>query len=78
MTNIITIREYEPKDKHDVIDLIRLSTPDYFAAHEEKDFNRFLETERELFYVLPMDGQVSSVRTSFTQPIGESPMTVLW
>ena len=54
MTNIITIREYEPKDKHDVIDLIRLSTPDYFAAHEEKDFNRFLETEREMFYVLQM------------------------
>ncbi|MFN4766294.1 MAG: GNAT family N-acetyltransferase [Bacteroidota bacterium] len=59
MTNIITIREYEPKDKHDVIDLIRLSTPDYFAAHEEKDFNRFLETERELFYVLPMDGKIA-------------------
>jgi len=59
MTNIITIREYEPKDKHDAIDLIRLSTPDYFAAHEEKDFNRFLETERELFYVLPMDGKIA-------------------
>lgn len=56
---MITIREYEPKDKHDVIDLIRLSTPDYFAAHEEKDFNRFLETERELFYVLLMDGKIA-------------------
>lgn len=56
---MITIREYEPKDKHDVIDLIRLSTLDYFAAHEEKDFNRFLETERELFYVLLMDGKIA-------------------
>lgn len=56
---MITIREYEPKDKYDVIDLIRLSTTDYFAAHEEKDFNRFLETERELFYVLLMDGKIA-------------------
>ncbi len=52
MTNIITIKEYEPKDKNEVINLIRLNTPEYFAIEEEEDLNNYLETERELYYVL--------------------------
>ena len=52
MTNLITIREYEPKDKNEVINLIRLNTPEYFSVEEEDDLNKYLETERELYYVL--------------------------
>ncbi|MBB2950187.1 hypothetical protein FHR29_000919 [Sphingobacterium sp. JUb56] len=37
MTNLITIRENAVKDKNDVIDLIRLNTPEYFAVDEEED-----------------------------------------
>lgn len=37
MTNLITIRENAVKDKNDVIDLIRLSTPEYFEVDEEED-----------------------------------------
>jgi hypothetical protein len=49
MTNLITIREYDTKDKNEVINLIRLNTPEYFALDEEEDLNKYLETERELY-----------------------------
>ena len=55
MTNLITIREYDTKDKNEVINLIRLNTPEYFALDEEEDLNKYLETERELYYVLLYD-----------------------
>ncbi len=52
MTNLITIREYKTKDKNEVINLIKLNTPKYFSVDEEEDLNKYLETERELYYVL--------------------------
>lgn len=52
MKELITIREYETKDKNKVIDLLRLNTPEYFAVEEEEDLIQYLETERELYYVL--------------------------
>ena len=58
MENLITIREYEPKDKNEVINLIRLNTPKYFAVEEEKDLHKYLETERELYYVLLYDQKI--------------------
>ena len=58
MTNIITIRDYEPKDKNEAINLIRLNTPEYFAVEEEEDLNKYLETERELYYVLLYDQKI--------------------
>ena len=44
MTNIITIREYETEDINEVITLIRLNTPEYFAIEEEEDLKKYLET----------------------------------
>ena len=58
MTNLITIREYEAKDKNGVINLIRLNTPEYFAVDEEENLNKYLETERELYYVLHDDQKI--------------------
>ena len=55
MTNLVIIRAYEPKDKKEVINLMRLNTPEYFAIEEEDDLNNYLETERELYYVLLYD-----------------------
>ncbi|MDQ1097584.1 MULTISPECIES: GNAT family N-acetyltransferase [Chryseobacterium] len=57
MTSSITIREYQTKDKSEVINLIRLNTPKYFAV-EEEDLNQYLETERELYYVLLYDQKI--------------------
>lgn len=58
MTNLISIREYQTKDKEDVINLIRLNTPRFFAADEEEDLNKYLETERELYYVLLSEAKI--------------------
>lgn len=57
-TNLISIREYEAKDKNEVINLIRLNTPKYFAVNEEEDLNKYLELERELYYVLLYDQKI--------------------
>jgi [ribosomal protein S18]-alanine N-acetyltransferase len=61
MTNLVAIREYETKDKNEVLNLIRLNTPAYFAADEEEDLNKYLETERELYYVLLYDKKLLDV-----------------
>ncbi|WP_099291381.1 GNAT family N-acetyltransferase [Butyricimonas sp. Marseille-P3923] len=52
MNNSITIREYKSIDKSSVMNLIRLNTPEYFAPEEENDFSKYLDNERELYYVL--------------------------
>ncbi len=58
MTALINIREYEINDKNEVINLIRLNTPEYFAVDEEEDLNKYLEIERELYYVLLYDQKI--------------------
>lgn len=42
MTSLITIREYEPGDKNDVINLIKLNAPEFFATDEEDDLIKYL------------------------------------
>lgn len=49
---MITIREYQPSDKNAVMNLIRQNTPKYFAPEEEADLSIYLDSERELYYVL--------------------------
>lgn len=48
----VTIRSYQPKDKEKVLHLIRLNTPQYFAPEEENDLSKYLDKERELYYVV--------------------------
>lgn len=36
MTNLITIREFEAKDKNDIIDLMRLDTTEIFGLQKTK------------------------------------------
>ncbi|MEL1255380.1 GNAT family N-acetyltransferase [Flavobacterium sp. DGU38] len=58
MTSLITIREYETNDKDEVINLIKLNIPEFFAEEEEEDLKSYLETERELYYVLLYDEKI--------------------
>ena len=58
MKEQISIKEYEVKDKDQVIDLIRLNTPKYFAPAEETDLNNYLDNQRELYYVLLYEGKI--------------------
>lgn len=52
MTGLIKIREYESSDKNDVVNLIKLNTPEFFAPEEEEHLKDYLDSERELYYVL--------------------------
>ncbi|MDD6210792.1 MAG: GNAT family N-acetyltransferase [Bacteroidales bacterium] len=58
MNELVTIREYEPADKSAVIGLLRLNTPEYFAPDEETELNEYLESKRELYYVLLLNGKI--------------------
>ncbi|MGB3227706.1 MAG: GNAT family N-acetyltransferase [Saprospiraceae bacterium] len=35
-----------------------MNTPEFFAIDEEEDLKKYLETERELYYVLLYDGKI--------------------
>ena len=52
------IREYRETDKNAVIDLIRQNTPEYFALEEEADFSNYLDSERELYFVLLFNKEI--------------------
>ena len=58
MKNRCSIREYEINDKDQVMALLRLNTPKYFAPEEETDLSNYLDNERELYYVLLYDRKV--------------------
>lgn len=58
MKDLITIREYELKDRDAVINLIKLNTPKYFAPGEEADLRHYLEYEKELYFVLLFDDRI--------------------
>ena len=47
------IRTYTPADKEQVMSLIRLNIPHYFAPEEEDDFSDYLDHKRDLYYVSP-------------------------
>ena len=48
MDSHIIIREYCPTDRNDVMNLIRLNIPKYFAVKGEADLGRYLDEEVEL------------------------------
>lgn len=52
------IRTYQPEDKQALIDLLRLNTPKYFAAEEEKDFVQYLAQHGEEHFVWEENGRV--------------------
>ena len=58
MTELITIRSYETKDKGEVLELIRLNTPRFFAEQEEADFKKYLEGEIERYFVVLFNDQI--------------------
>lgn len=52
------IRPYTPSDKDGLIEILRLNTPRYFDASEEKDFMEYLEHHVEQYYVYESNGRV--------------------
>ncbi len=52
------IRPFNHSDKSEVINLIRLNTPNYFRPLEEKDFIHYLDNEIEDYFVLEENGKI--------------------
>lgn len=50
------IRPYGPPDKNAVIALLKLLVPSYFAEEEVADLSRYLDDERELYFVTERSG----------------------
>ena len=48
----MNIRKYKHSDKENVLALIRMNTPEYFAPEEELEFVLYLENELEDYFVV--------------------------
>ena len=49
------IRKYQPADKEGVLTLLRLNTPAYFSANEEKDLIYYLDNHAANYFVVEVD-----------------------
>ncbi|WP_276498737.1 GNAT family N-acetyltransferase [Pontibacter litorisediminis] len=52
------IRPYTPTDKEQLLALLRLNTPTYFAEAEENDFAEYLDKYREDYFVVEEKGEI--------------------
>lgn len=52
------IRQYKEEDKDVVLHLLRLNTPRYFSADEEKDLLYYLNHELEFYFIIEVNGEV--------------------
>lgn len=52
------IREYQPQHRDQVIHLLRLNVPEYFAPEEEAELIRYLDKEIEHYYVVELDRRI--------------------
>ncbi|MEO8516740.1 MAG: GNAT family N-acetyltransferase [Flavobacterium sp.] len=54
----MNIREYKLEDKNQIIALLRLNIPQYFASEEETDLENYLDNEIDLYYVIEIDHKI--------------------
>lgn len=52
------IRAYTIKDKEELVNLLRLNIPEYFAESEEKDFIEYLDNHLEFYFVVEDNGKI--------------------
>ncbi|WP_165023920.1 GNAT family N-acetyltransferase [Dysgonomonas sp. ZJ279] len=54
----MVIREYMDSDKEQLIELLRLNTPEYFSPSEEEDLKDYLDNHADNYYVVDIDGVI--------------------
>lgn len=54
----LSIRKYKAEDLEEVLQLIRLNTPDNFHPSEEKDLKEYLDTEAQHYFVAEGPGRL--------------------
>lgn len=58
MTSNIKIRTYSENDKAEVLELLKLNTPDFFSKDEEQDLIDYLANEIEEYFVVEYAGKI--------------------
>lgn len=58
MIEKLTIREYKAADKDNVIAILKLNVPAYFAESEIKDLEDYLENNLEKYFVAVIENQI--------------------
>ena len=58
LTNQVTIRSYNSKDKKELIELLRLNTPAFFATDEENDFIEYIDTKIQEYFILELENRI--------------------
>ncbi|TNE54958.1 MAG: N-acetyltransferase [Bacteroidetes bacterium] len=53
-----SIRPYQSTDREQLLELLRLNTPTYFAPEEEADFIEYLEQHLEEYFVVEGAGKI--------------------
>ena len=66
------IRTYQPEDKHHVLHLLRLNTPNYFAPEEETDLIFYLNTNLNCTILSNSIWKLSAVAVLILQKIKPS------
>ena len=54
----ISIRPFNNSDKSELLELMDLNTPEYFAVGEKIDFQNYLASEIELYYVITFENKI--------------------
>ncbi len=52
------IKPYHPSDQAEIVQLLRLNTPEYFAPSEESDLMDYFQHHIDHYYVVEMDGKI--------------------
>lgn len=58
-SDLFEIAPYQPEDKVALLGLLDLLIPTYFAPEERADFAHYLDHEREVYFVLRIQGQIA-------------------
>ncbi|MTI40152.1 GNAT family N-acetyltransferase [Fulvivirga lutimaris] len=54
----MNIRPYKSDDKQELLDLLKLNIPKYFAQEELNDLEEYLKDHLEYYYVVEVDNQL--------------------
>lgn len=52
------IRPYDKRDRQQLVKILRLNTPAYFDAREKKDFEKYLDSHGDTYFVFEKNGEV--------------------
>jgi ribosomal protein S18 acetylase RimI-like enzyme len=56
--NTLSVRKFRPEDLKKLLYIFRLNVPEFFAPHEEVDFKKYLETNRDSYFSITNNGNI--------------------